>query len=84
MEWWSKPQAHRYWGGSEEELRSAVERHGCEGALILCYQSESESDCYRRLEEECALLAREKRGGDGAASDEGGDTADCEPGPAMY
>ncbi len=68
-------------GGGDDEVREAVRRLGCEGALILCYQMESEHDCYRLLESEC----EEERGNSGGGrGDEGEDTADCEPGPMMY
>ncbi len=72
--------AGRIWGGSEEELRSAIERHGCEGAVRVCQQSRPEADCYRLLEEECSRYTSQQGGGRGQLDAPEGST-DWEPGP---
>ncbi len=76
----------RIWGGGEE-LRAAIERHGCDGAVRICHQAGPENDCYRILEEECERYHSEARRGPAQAtqgeSPYHGGSRDWEPGPHL-
>jgi hypothetical protein len=73
----------RVWGSSEE-LRSTIERHGCEGAVRMCQQASPEEDCYGIVEEECRSMSLSRsRESSASPGEEPEGAADWEPGPQL-